>query len=257
MVPVMAKGHALSGIAIGLGTAPLVGDGIQGTTLAWVGTVAGCALLPDLDVAGSRAGRMWGPVTGGVHATILGKRRTLIPGMADVVGIIAGGHRRGSHSVLGLLVLLAVTSLAAWSTWVSAAVVALLVGLALTVVGALIPGRQFIEWWPGNLGLSIAGGWIVVHTDVQLPLWVAVAMALGAAVHIAGDMITVQGCPLGWPTQPRRVYLLPAPLRIEVNGLAERWLITPVLGVAAVAMALHAAGLDLGDLLQAIRDSYY
>ncbi|MBO2461615.1 metal-dependent hydrolase [Actinomadura violacea] len=58
--------------------------------------------------------------------------------------------------------------------------------------------------------------WALMHFHVDLRV-VPVATMLGALTHIAGDMVTPGGCPLGWPwSQTMRGVDL-----IEVNGEAE------------------------------------
>lgn len=185
---------------------------------------------------------MWGPVTGGVRVRFWrgGRRRRIAPGITDIVGTIAGGHRRGTHSVLGLIVVLVAVWVASWSELGTKAVLAVCIGLGLAAVAVVLPGGQPQDFWPVNFGVSVVGGHVLVDHGVTLPGWLAFAMAGGAFVHILGDMITVQGCPLGWPTGTHRVSVLP----LRANGFVCRCVITPICGVWCFVILANLAGYD-------------
>jgi membrane-bound metal-dependent hydrolase YbcI (DUF457 family) len=79
----------------------------------------------------------------------------------------------------------------------------------------------------------------------------AVCVALGMVAHVAGDMLTHDGCPLLYPLSRYEFGLLPEPIRITTNKLAERWVISPLLLVglayfiyrdAAPALTTAASG---------------
>jgi len=57
----------------------------------------------------------------------------------------------------------------------------------------------------------------------------AVCVALGMLAHVAGDMCTHDGCPLLYPLSRHEFGLLPAPIRITTNKLAEHWIVSPLL----------------------------
>jgi membrane-bound metal-dependent hydrolase YbcI (DUF457 family) len=72
-------------------------------------------------------------------------------------------------------------------------------------------------------------GWDLVEvTSWHVPV-LAVSVALGMLAHLAGDMLTHDGCPLLYPASRYEFGLLPEPLRITTNKLAERWVISPLL----------------------------
>jgi membrane-bound metal-dependent hydrolase YbcI (DUF457 family) len=153
----MGRTHALTGAAAWAvlaaaggvhGPLPVLGGGA-------VCTVA--ALLPDLDSVGSAAARSLGFASKGV---------------AYIVRGCSGGHRHGTHSLLG---------------------------------GGVFPG---LVLWADSLAPVMAG----------FPVPLVAAVGLGAGVHIAGDMLTVHGCPLLWPFTLRRFWLLPKALRISTGG---------------------------------------
>jgi len=78
--------HALSGALAFAAVAPMLH--VSGTQLA-VGTAltAGAGVLPDIDEPGSTIARTFGFLTGA---------------FAWIVHVISGGHRKGTHSLLGI-----------------------------------------------------------------------------------------------------------------------------------------------------------
>jgi membrane-bound metal-dependent hydrolase YbcI (DUF457 family) len=81
--------HALSGALAFVAVAPLLP--VSGTQLAVAATLtAGAGILPDLDEPGSTIARTFGFLTGA---------------FAWIVHQLSGGHRKGTHSLLGLALL--------------------------------------------------------------------------------------------------------------------------------------------------------
>ena len=60
---VLGHSHALSGLAAGAATLPWAPVGGTVGQVAWIATVGGMAMLPDLDHSGSTVSDMWGPIT--------------------------------------------------------------------------------------------------------------------------------------------------------------------------------------------------
>ena len=83
--------HALSGALAFAAVAPMLH--VSGTQPA-VGTAltAGAGVLPDIDEPGSTIARTFGFLTGA---------------FAWIVHLISGGHRKGTHSLLGIALLTA------------------------------------------------------------------------------------------------------------------------------------------------------
>src|SRR5690606_12585277 len=156
----MARGHVLSGVAVGLATAHLLPDlGIH-TGTGWVLLVAGGSLLPDLDSPRSTVSRMWGPITGGPHRAVLTR--------------VLGGHRGGSHQLwFQVLVGVLVCVLGSWAPG-TAVVLALGAGLVLSGLGVLVPGKQSWERsWVGGLVLAVlVGTGLAAVLGWVLPWWV-------------------------------------------------------------------------------------
>ena len=136
------------------------------TTLA----CAGAGMLPDIDHH-----------NGSIANTIPPFSRW----MARFVGAISGGHRKGTHSILGLVAFWAIAYFASMLSyqgipWASLLLAMFSGGLALHVLGA--PGG-----WLGALAL----GWAAYTTDsFSLLPW---AIAAGATIHLLGDALTTRG----------------------------------------------------------------
>lgn len=210
---------------------------------------AGAALLPDLDHPGGTVARSLPPLSGW---------------LSRIVVKVAGGHRRATHSLLGLAVFTAL----AWVTqnvsvpvgdalrWGSMAVTGSAPGGGSGARGeaaAALPG----EVWPlaavlsvlliafavkvlafvpdrfsrANWAVGIVLGVLVAARPPENPWWFVVAVGLGCAVHMLGDMVTTQGIHLLWPLR------VPLPLpRVFYQGKA--FVKFPVLGNAGSGLEL-------------------
>lgn len=222
----MGRTHALSGAAVWMAAAPplaeMIGQPLTGPdTLAGGLLCAGAALLPDLDTTTSAAARSMRPISWAA---------------AKVIGAAAGGHRQATHSaafvaaVFGLLTA-AVASPAAPT--VTAVLSGLCVGLALRSLGpARLRGGSLLDL--GVLGVStavVALGWRAVDPRG----WWPAAIAVGCAVHIAGDLLTSGGVRLLWPLPHRQAL----PIIGRTDGLLEH-LTAAVLFVAVSWLGLAA-----------------
>lgn len=147
-----------------------------GTLLVTTLACAGAGMFPDAD-----------------H-----KRGTIaysIPPLSNLVvtciAALSGGHRKGTHSILGILAFWAVAFFAQELTyhgipWVSLILTGFAGGLALRVFGA--PGG-----WVGAIGLS----WLAWTTE---SLWlIPWAIFTGCLAHIIGDALTTRGVNILWP----------------------------------------------------------
>lgn len=122
-----------------------------------------------------------------------------------------GGHRNGTHSLLGLAaftVLAWLLSLLAMPT--TTGTVQLGAGLGTVLLASFatkalkfIPDRARKAPWMVAVPLGVL---VALGMGNHGQLFVA-AVALGAAVHVAGDMLTDGGCNLLWPAalKPPRV----------------------------------------------------
>ena len=250
----------LSGATVPLGLGPAAID------LGWplieatpVGVVvgalvtAGAALLPDADHRSATIAQSLPPVSST---------------LCRVVGAVSGGHRNGTHSLLGVAAFVGLAWLAGqwtietpeWGTvYVGAGLISLLlVSFAAKVLGVLPDGVQKLPWiLSAPLALFIA-----LYAPEEQG-WFPLAVGLGAAVHIAGDMLTTGGCNLLWPLRlrrPKALHKVPVirwmwrrggHLSVPVLGDAGSWrewlVLVPVglyalAGVGAALFALGKAG---------------
>jgi membrane-bound metal-dependent hydrolase YbcI (DUF457 family) len=232
--------HALSGALAFAAVAPLLP--VSGTQLAVAAALtAGAGILPDLDEPGSTIARTFGFLTGS---------------FAWFVHQLSGGHRKGTHSLLGVA-LMTFLALRAGSWQQSAAATAqhpevwwhlVPAGLILALLFSAGFRALYIGGHHGDLfGIAVAAlviwkGWDLVEvTSWHVPV-LAVCVALGMLAHLAGDMLTHDGCPLLYPVSRYEFGLLPEPIRITTNKLAERWVISPLLLIGLAYFVWHDAG---------------
>jgi membrane-bound metal-dependent hydrolase YbcI (DUF457 family) len=194
----------------------------------FVGLTAAYALAPDMDACGSTEARSFGFVT-----EIL----------AWCVRKVSGGHRHGTHSLLGIAAFTAVAWLAClfrhdWPGRIALFAV-LAVGLA-SAADALRKGPAHAE----NV-LALAGAAAMCWTGYGLAL-VPLAAALGTSSHLGGDMLTKCGCPLAWPVSMRNFHLLPRKFRFTTGRWPEHLIVMPVLVGAVGFLVWHdIAGMSL------------
>ena len=206
--------------AVSLG--PLAGVGLFGPESALVLPEAiplGFGLLPGLTDLGILAGAI---VTAGAallpdadhrHASIAHSLPPVSEWLCVLLGKLAGGHRNGTHSLLGLaaFTLMAwLLSLLAMPTTTGTVQVGAGLGtvlLASFAVKALkfMPDRaRKVPWL-----LAVPLGALVALGSGDQGFWFVLAVALGVAVHIAGDMLTDGGCNPFWPLKLRPPRTLP------------------------------------------------
>ena len=227
----LGRDHALSGALAFTAVAPLLH--VTGAHLAAaVVLTAGAGVLPDIDEPGSTIARTFGFLTGA---------------FAWIVHKISGGHRKGTHSLLGVA-LVAAASLGAaswqagarapgpwWHLVPAGLILALLFSAAFRALN--IGGHHGDAFGIALAVLMIWKGWdLDLVTPRHLPM-LAVCVTLGMLAHLAGDMCTHDGCPLLYPLSRYEFGLLPAPVRITTNKVAEHWIVTPLL-IAGIAWFL-------------------
>lgn len=228
----MGYTHVTSGLVTGIVTLPLAPVHHWSTQVAWVITLGGASLLPDLDAPGSTAARMWGPPT-----------RLL----ARTIGIAARGHRQGTHDILlAPMVFGGTVFLAALHPVFLGVVLALLIGLSLRGLALAGVGRVGAAL---NLVFSTAGAWwLVTHGEAGLGV-LPVVVAAGVVVHVLGDLVTTGGVPVPgtWlTTQPRRVSLN----LFRVGGTLERAVVAPALSLAGILLLGTQLGIhDISSLV--------
>ena len=198
----LGHSHALSGGVAGLAAGIFMHLPVP-QTAALAGFTAGMALLPDLDKCGSSPARSLGFVSEAV---------------AWVFGRISGGHRHATHSFLGVAIFTAL----AWvschfrADWGGKA------GLALLMTLSVSAGLEALHLARGHVadlaGVAVAAAEIWYGYGLRL---IPIAVLLGCATHITGDMLTDSGCMLGFPWSRQRFHLLPEPLAFTTGTLPE------------------------------------
>ncbi|MDQ5975322.1 MAG: hypothetical protein QG661_2531 [Actinomycetota bacterium] len=233
----MGRAHALSGIALYAVGAPAVAS-VTGlfelTPATWaLGALmcGGAALVPDLDHPGSSsASNSLPPVTGW---------------LAQVVSLVSGGHRKGTHSILGIvaftaLTVLTVNAFAPWGPLLVAFLLTAFTTKALKLFN-LIPGS--LARGLGTAIVAAVGTLAVWRFGGDEYSWLVAAVALGVFWHIVGDAITVMGVPLLWPLSQWDFRLA----RLKAGGPTELFILTPVFCLA-IAWAAYQ-GIHTGDVL--------
>ena len=84
------------------------------------------------------------------------------------------------------------------------------------------------------IGIGVAVGELVYGYGLRL---IPLAVALGCATHIAGDMLTDSGCMLGYPYSRYRFHLLPEPLAFPTGPSPELLIVDPLLTFAILVLA--------------------
>lgn len=155
---------------------------------------AGAALLPDADHHSGTIANSLSPVSNAV---------------AKVVGKVSGGHRKGTHSILGVLIftgLAWLVGLLSLDTGIDnfgtiligpGIIAVLLISYALRAL-KLTRGGKLGPWTT-----SIILATLVAIFAPEEWYWMPFSVALGCVVHIIGDLLTTQGVPLLWPLKFR------------------------------------------------------
>lgn len=185
---------------------------------------AGAALLPDLDHPDGTIAHFLGPVS---HA------------FCRLVEKVSGGHRHATHSFLFV-------ALVTFGTWEGAehwgrpfvlAMLYILFSLAVRALHLCPPGKGIQSW---GVVLLLAGAGTAASYEYlpKNPAWLPAAVGLGSLVHLAGDCLTKEGCPLLWPIDHR----VGIPLIKHTGNKFETAFLTPVMAIGALAcvfLAVH------------------
>lgn len=209
----MGRSHFVSGIVAFEATAAQM-HYTPGQAAVGALVVSSAALLPDIDHQHATISRTYGPVT---------------VGASRLIATLAGGHRKGTHSVfgIGLLGLIAQACVMYRHSVLGMLVLSaiLIVTLAAGVRLLRIPG------WIDDLApipVVIAG---VFLTNIDLTT-VPVALVIGCLAHVLGDCLTNSGCPVLWPLSDDRLKFG----LFKTGKKAEKWVVFPALVIAAYAL---------------------
>lgn len=172
------------------------------------------ALLPDADHSKATISRTYGPVT---------------VAFSKAIAYLAGGHRKGTHSLLGifLLGLLTEAGVAHRHTWWGAAL------LCAVLIPTLAAGVRIfrIRGWIDDLLPIPVTITVVAFTNIDLTA-VPPALMLGCLVHVAGDCLTNSGCPIFWPFSKFRLKFG----LFKTGKWVEKRVVFPLLLVGTLAM---------------------
>lgn len=253
----MARGHALSGAALGLigcQVAQLGGATVTPSTAFTAAAVcAGAALLPDLDHPEASIARTFGPVsyrlsriTNAISAAIYAATKTARDDKRD------GGHRGITHTILFALFAGAVSGvLALWRPGLMLILFTMLAFALRALIGMrrldrLFDGaarkasgtrrrtrargiggrawRWFLRHDQAWIMLMILAALASVWAAATLPAgatawWVGGAVAVGCWAHCLGDSMTRSGCSWLYPIKirGRRWYSIGTPRALRFH----------------------------------------
>lgn len=250
----MRQGHAVSGLAAGLGAAGVANAcGAQislPAALIGAALTAGAALLPDIDCPGATVTRTFGTASELVSAStnqfsawVYERTATEHDEDRD------GGHRGITHTWPFALALGLLCAFFARVDWIMLAV--LFICVALTLQGLLgkrarirLPLDMLL---PDKLGLWLVSAlltgalWFWLPEEFS-PTFLGTLVAFGCMVHCWGDSLTLMGCPWLWPIPiaGQRWYPIGTPeaMRFRAGGVAEVYLVLPVLTLAALVLLI-------------------
>lgn len=219
----MGKAHAITGtLAFACSTLVTPVGGPLALAIGFVMTTGG-ALLPDIDHPDSTATKTYGPVT---------------KVLSWVVDKVSGGHRRGTHSILGIGLLwfaLHQANLYRHQTW-SNVLLILVMSLAASSAVRLLRIRGWVD---DLLPIPIMVLLVLLPVDLSA---VAPAIALGCFAHVLGDMVTPQGCPVFWPLSNKNYSFK----LFKAGAWPERWIVIPFSALSVVGIVVYHAGVGLG-----------
>lgn len=210
----LGRSHMVSGTAAFTGST-LVFHYSPSQVITGLIVVTCAALLPDIDHQKAYISNTYGPIT---------------VGFSRLITALAGGHRKGTHSLLGIFLLgvIAQIGVSHRDNYLAASILSLI--LIVTVAGGVkvfrIPG-----WIDEFLPIPLVIG-LVFLTDVNLDA-VPPALMMGCLVHVAGDCLTNTGVPIFWPVSRWRLKFG----LFSTGKRVERWVVFPLIMLGTFAMA--------------------
>jgi membrane-bound metal-dependent hydrolase YbcI (DUF457 family) len=235
---------ALTTAAVAPTAGRLLGLDLSPTELAAgvaIGTIAG--VLPDIDHPQSLITRGLLPLRGRGQglALLIGQLLSIPPRLIGVFARSVFEHRGATHSLFFLVL---------WAAAAAPLYAALAAGLVLLAgYGLVLGGKVAGSEDPLSLDPGPVVAWIIEQTPAVMPL-VILCVSLGYLSHLLADAMTKAPIKLLWP-HPRRVWLLPEPLRIDTGASFERALIQPLAVLGAIALIVIQIGLPVRDEITA------
>lgn len=221
----MGTSHAISGgaawIALTSTSVPSLGIYPLDPVSVIAGSVicAGAALLPDADHHNATIAHSI-PVAGRVAA--------------GAIGTISGGHRKGMHSLLAVVGMFYLSTLLQSWYWDTATFFGVLALGPLSMIAACVcfglKALKVTKSWPLAWLLGGFGSVVLTFANTSVT-WLPLCVTVGFAVHLIGDMLTVQGVPLLWPLKPKWPALMNVP-PLKYIFLPGGAFALPILGTA-------------------------
>jgi membrane-bound metal-dependent hydrolase YbcI (DUF457 family) len=213
-----ATGWSMPDLVLGFGWGGFSGLGI----VLGMFLVAGAAMAPDSDHH---------------SATIASSLPPVSQWVCSGIGMVSGGHRHGTHSIVGVAVFTAIAYVAGlWrmdvgplaNVGIGAGIVAvLLIAFAAKALKTIPDTMRKTPWLVG-----LIGGALIAVLGPDQTWWLPVAVGLGCTIHLLGDILTTEGINLVWPVAikaPKILHGVPVLNKIwKPNG----FLALPVLGSA-------------------------
>jgi membrane-bound metal-dependent hydrolase YbcI (DUF457 family) len=205
----MGKTHARQGVPAGIAlaafTPPLIGTPLPlALATAVTSLVIGAAVFPDIDHPEATVAHAYGPITHtlakaihGVSGTVYSLTRTRRDRDRD------GGHRGLTHTLLfaagmGVLTWWAVS---AFWLWAAAGILFVFSTFAVRALAGKWAHRHPL-WTAAGAAWCAGAQTLFLWSAGQPELtarWLGLAVAAGCVVHMVGDCMTTQGCPVFFP----------------------------------------------------------
>jgi membrane-bound metal-dependent hydrolase YbcI (DUF457 family) len=227
----MGQTHATSAAAVFLAAAFPLSHYVHHLTplTAAIGMIvcAGAGLLPDLDHPSATPARAFGPIS---------------QAAARLIAAISGGHRHGTHSILGLSVAGVLAFAAYLNVWTLTIMIWLCMGLGVRALWRRPKNRPNgrLDWRDvAGLAHALVAFYIayrLTHAGLDLSI-VPAAVFVGYLVHLLGDAATETGVNWWWPDRRRYRWA-----SVDTGKAVERWVVVPLLyvGIGTVIVTTHS-----------------
>ena len=243
----MGRTHAATGVLTGLLVGRLIGMETLPELGPFAATVAGYALVPDLDHPSASATRILGPITGLLSRALRASSAWLYERTKGPKDEPDGEHRHLTHTFVFAAVLGGICALSTVYGGPWAVVGWLAFGVLLAVdrlgkLGLLGFGLGAATWLPATMSSPLPVGDALLGALDQSSGWLGLAVGVGCATHCLGDALTESGCPFLWPLLRLRGetwYEIRPPrwLRFHTGTAVEQWLVFPMVAIgSAVAV---------------------
>lgn len=221
----MGKTHATTGAVAFLACLPLLPHASTPEVVVATVCAAGAGILPDLDHQSGTASRSFGEIS---HW------------MCKAVATISGGHRHATHSLFSIVAFTGIAWEASSNRWSLAALLWVCMGFAVRSLHHRKHPKDHLIGIANAVVCAGAAYLLALHVSTHHAerILVTLAVAIGVTAHIAGDLLTRQGCPLLWP-HPARYRVAD----ITTDHWCEHWLVMPALLIAFACLVGARSGL--------------